>query len=170
MKKYLKRLPNLLLVIFLGALLVQKWPLLMSNITREGERAPDFSAQTLTGAVYESTQDQGQKRVIVFWATWCAPCKVELARIQDLIDQQEIKAESVLAISSFEDERALRKTALQKKYTFPIIADHHGSLSQAFAIEVTPTFIFKNRQGQMEWIGSGISPLLSLRVRNFLKD
>lgn len=170
MQKYLKHLPNLLLVIFLAAMLVQKWPLLMSNIKREGAKAPDFSAQTLTGTVYESIQDQGQKRVFVFWATWCAPCKVELARIQDLIDQQEIKAESVLAISSFEDERLLRKTALQKKYTFPIIADRSGSLSQAFAVQVTPTFIFKNAAGQMEWIGSGISPLLSMRVKNFLKD
>ena len=87
-----------------------------------------------------------------------------------MISDQIIKADQVIAISSGEDARLLRKTALGRGYTFPIIADHYGTISAAYGVKVTPTVAFKNEAGELERVSSGISPLLSYHVRNFLKS
>jgi thiol-disulfide isomerase/thioredoxin len=49
----------------------------------EGETSPSFELTTLSGE--QIVLPLSRNHVLVFWATWCGPCGVELGRIQRLI-------------------------------------------------------------------------------------
>lgn len=165
LKKTLSYLPTLALLIFV---LYRVVPSYLENSKIEGTPIPPFELRNLDGVLYESQSDQDQRRIYVFWATWCTPCKLELSRLQSMIDDKKIRSQQIHAISSLEDERLLKKTASKRGYTFPIFADHDGSIARAFNVQAVPTIIYKERGNLIDSISTGISPLLGFKVERFL--
>ena len=51
-----------------------------------GSRAPDFAAATLDSVPRTKTMADYSGNVVLLnvWATWCAPCRVEMPSIQNL--------------------------------------------------------------------------------------
>ncbi len=163
---FIKQLPLILLIGFAAYRLVPNY-LNMSKL--EGTKAPHFIGQTLGPESIDSREFESERKLLIFWATWCTPCKVELSRIQALIEEGDIDAQSIIAISSREDKNLLLTTAKKRGYTFPIVSDPSGEISDSFGVTAVPTLIYKNNLNQIEKITSGISPLLSFSVKRFLK-
>lgn len=161
-----QKLINIFLSIFVVFLLIQKAPTFYNNFKMQNQDSPHFEIQDLNSNKVSST-DFTQPKVLIFWATWCGPCQVELGRIQKMIDNNEIDSNSVLAISSFEDLEFVRTHAHDKKYTFPIGIDSDGSIAELFKIHGTPTIIFL-KNNKTEWITTGLSPFLEKRILDFL--
>jgi len=49
-----------------------------------GERAPDFALRSLNGVDLRLSNLQGRPVLLNFWATWCAPCRVEMPWLAEL--------------------------------------------------------------------------------------
>ena len=49
-----------------------------------GKSAPDFTLQSLDGKTVHLSDYRGKAVVLNFWATWCAPCKIEMPWFVDL--------------------------------------------------------------------------------------
>lgn len=158
---------NVILTVVVLVLLAAKIPDIYRNFKSEGELAPDFSILTNSDLKFD-TKDLHAKKVLVFWATWCPPCEMELSRINDLVKDQRIPAESVLAISMQESKELVDKTAAERGYQFPIAYDVDGHVSRLFDIQGTPTLVFLNGDKTIKWKSIGLSPLLKFRLRFFL--
>ena len=53
--------------------------------TGVGDTAADFTIARLDGSVFKLSDYRGKKAVnLVFWATWCSNCKVEIPEIKSL--------------------------------------------------------------------------------------
>ena len=111
----------------------------------------------------------GQKSALVFWASWCGPCTVELKRIQSAINNKELKAENVFAINMGETQEVIDKVLQERKYTMPIVRDERGELSRLLKVEATPTIALIDEKGRIDWISSGLSPSLIYRLSSFLE-
>lgn len=127
----------------------------------------DFSVETLSGERIASTQ-LGRPMVLVFWATWCPPCKLELARLQALVDRGAIPRDSVLAFSVGEERDVVAKTSTERGYTFPVGLDADGSVANAYEVRGTPTIVLRAADGKIEWKTTGVSPSLEFKVTRFL--
>lgn len=106
--------------------------------------------------------------LLVFWATWCGPCKLELNRINRLIKQGELgPALKVISVVYDEKPELVQMTAQDRGYQFPVVLDHKGLLTQNFKVHGTPTLVLLNAQGGVEWVSTGVSASLELRLKNF---
>ena len=161
---FTKLLPYLIV-----AYLILNWaPIAWRNYNEQGKLSPQFSVQLLEGTTLNSAEVEGPM-VVVFWATWCGPCTLELMRIQRLVRNGEIPRDSVLAISQEKDLELIRATVKERGYSFPIGWDSTGELFHRFAINVTPTLVVLDSEKTIAWTTSGLSPTLELRLRSHLK-
>lgn len=158
---------NIVLTVVVLVLLAAKIPGMIENFKTEGSIAPDFSVMTNNGLAFD-TKDLHAKKVLVFWATWCPPCEMELSRINELIKDKRIPAEAILAISMQEDKSLVDKIVAERGYQFPVAYDLDGKVSQLFKIQGTPTLVFLNGDKTIRWLSTGLSPLLKLRLNVFL--
>jgi cytochrome c biogenesis protein CcmG, thiol:disulfide interchange protein DsbE len=108
-----------------------------------------------------------QKKIILFWATWCLPCKVEMKRIKAEVLNGKIQSEQVWAISMNEEKSLVLKNIKKEKYPFIHFLDQ-GALAKRLNIQVTPTVLHVNSDDSIEFSSSGIGPLTIWRMRWFL--
>lgn len=153
------------------------WGLLIFALAR---RAPEWihlfkvqgsQSQTKSIVMLDGKQVQlpmAQPHVLIFWATWCGPCTLELGRIQKSITAGDIDPTRVVAISIAEPEQLVRDYANKRGYTFHVSADPQGQFAGAYGVVSTPTILLINSDGKIEWMSSGISPTLTFRISKFL--
>lgn len=167
-KKMTESLLNGIMGLLVLFLLWQRLPGIINHFKVENQPAPLFEVPLINSQVF-NLAESSRPMVIVFWATWCGPCSVELARINTMIAQGEIAAESVLAISSGEQKSVVENTLRQRGYQFRVGLDEQGTVASLYRVAGTPTVVFVNSQHQMDWITTGLSPLLGLRIKRFLQ-
>jgi peroxiredoxin len=111
-----------------------------------GSEAPDFSARTLDAQPRTKTlaDYRGQVVLLNVWATWCAPCRVEMPGIQALHDAYAPRGLKVVAVSIDDagTEASIRKFAETFGLTFEILHDAPGAIQRAYQTTGVPeTFV-----------------------------
>lgn len=72
-----------------------------------GQKAPDFTAQTIDGQEISSTDLEGQIVILEFWATWCGPCLPEIPHLKYLYEKYQDNGFTVVGISLDRDKETL---------------------------------------------------------------
>lgn len=163
-----KKITNYLFIAVLAWVFYMRAPAVLNHFKFQDKVAPNFSVATLEGPEF-NLNNNSKKLVIVFWATWCGPCEVELKRINTMITEKRILPTDVLAISSQEDLQTVKLTVKKENYLFNVGIDADGSVSKKFNVSATPTIVFIDQKNSINWMTSGISPTLDYRISSFLK-
>lgn len=72
-----------------------------------GAAAPDFTVELFDGGELTLSSLRGKVVLLNFWATWCPPCREELARVQtELIDRFAGRDFLFLPVSRGEERNA----------------------------------------------------------------
>jgi cytochrome c biogenesis protein CcmG/thiol:disulfide interchange protein DsbE len=159
---------NWILVVIAAFLFVPKIPSIYEMYKSQGTQVQAVSVKTLDN---ESIKiPSGKKNVIVFWATWCGPCQIELMRINNLIKSKKITAESVIAVSIGEAFETVKKHVLEQDYKFLVGLDANREIADKYKVLATPTTFLLRENGKIDWKTAGLSPTLELRIMNFLND
>ena len=128
-----------------------------------GAPAPDFTALTLDAAPRAKTlaDYQGQVVLLNIWATWCAPCRIEMPAIESLHDAYKDRGLKVVAVSIDDAgyEPRIRSFADSLRLTFEILHDSTGLIQRAYQTTgVTETVIIgrdglirKRVVGAVQW-------------------
>ena len=111
----------------------------------------------------------GQKQIFIFWATWCGPCTYELSRVNDAIKAGELKAANVFAISLGETPGLVTDTARERGYSMRVVSDTSGVSGSLYKVAGTPTTVFVDEAGKVQWASTGVSPTLIAKAREFLR-
>lgn len=89
-----------------------------------GYMAPDFVARDLKGNRVSLSDFRGQVVVVNMWATWCAPCRVEMPGIENLYRRFRSEGLTVLAISLDKGkDQQVAEFVEEYKLTFPVLLD-----------------------------------------------
>jgi cytochrome c biogenesis protein CcmG/thiol:disulfide interchange protein DsbE len=165
---FLKRnIFNLLLGATALLFFIQKMPTIIQMYRAEGQQVAQAFVTELNGQVVSIPLPQ--KHVLIFWATWCAPCKVELARINRLIINGELNPEFVLAVSVGEDMDLVSSFSKGQDYRFRVAVDKTREAAKLFQIVGTPTIVFVSQDQKIDWMTTGLSPTLEFRIRSFFE-
>jgi len=116
-----------------------------------GARAPGFEAVTLDPAPrMKSLADyRGNVLMINIWATWCAPCRIEMPSIQQLHDAYGSRGLKVVAVSIDDPgtEAQVRAFATQYNLTFEILHDPKSDISRKYQTTGYPETVIVGRDG-----------------------
>jgi len=124
-----------------------------------GKDAPDFSVNDITGKAHKLSDYRGRNVVIVFWATWCPPCNLE---IPHLIELRNMLGEDKLAILSISNEEPehLKHFAESKGINYTVTSLGDSPLPEPFAnVTSIPTSFFIDPEGKIKFAAVGLVPL-----------
>src|SRR5882672_3153249 len=100
----------------------------------------------------------GKVTLVDFWATWCAPCKVSMPRVQKLWTEYQPRGAELYSVDtddpSPDREKEVRAFLAENGLQFPVVIDD-GTASQAFSIAALPTMLLLDRTGQVAWTHVG---------------
>jgi peroxiredoxin len=90
-----------------------------SNASWYGKPAPDFTVTDLSGNQHKLSDYRGKTVMLVFWATWCPPCMMEIPHIMSL--RKEISEDdlAILAIT-YEEPELVKKFAQSKELNYTV--------------------------------------------------
>jgi len=113
-----------------------------------GEKAPDFTVNTLnSGKLNMSKFRDGQSAIVFFWATWCPHCRnqlKELAKKKEELTQKGIK---VILVDLQETAQQVKSYMDKNKIDYEVFFDEDQSLAEIYGIVGVPTFFFINKDG-----------------------
>ncbi len=134
----------------------------------QGKPAPPFTLEDLSGKKVSLSDYKGRSLAINFWATWCAPCKVETPWLIDLRNQYAAQGFEVLAISAddidrkdprkfSEEKQEIARFVQRMKMPYPVLIDA-DSISEPYGgLDALPTTYFVDRNGTVVAAQLGMS-------------
>jgi peroxiredoxin len=112
-----------------------------------GNRAPDFTLQTIDGKEISLKSLRGKKVVLNFWATWCGPCVGEMPYFQDITRTWKADEVVILAINLEENTSTVRNFLAGERFTFTILLDTEGTAGKRYEVSSIPRTFFIDRDG-----------------------
>jgi cytochrome c biogenesis protein CcmG/thiol:disulfide interchange protein DsbE len=124
--------------------------------------APNFSLPDVTGKRISLSNYKGKAVLINFWATWCAPCKIETPWLVELRNQYAPQGFEILGVSTEGDDLAKNDTAgwartraaiqefMQKDHIdYPLLMDGDSISKPYGGLDELPTSYFVDRKGNV---------------------
>lgn len=166
MKKHFT-LSNLLFLAAMVFLTITTLPSVLSNFGKEGELLTSREHLILEANKSDKTLvfPVAPRSVAIFWATWCAPCKLEMNRLSKSVKEGEIPRGAIVAINPFESKETIVSFLRENSFPFTFIEDK--GLSQQLNVNRTPTTLFIENNKVLS-VSSGLSLIGIWRAESFL--
>ena len=121
-----------------------------TTIVKEGMQAPDFTVKMFDGSKVSLADLKGKVVLVNFWATWCPPCRQELARVEkEIIERFKGQDFVFLPISRGESKDKVAAFREKMGYSFPMGLDMDQSIFKKFATNYIPRNFLVGRDGKV---------------------
>ncbi len=91
-----------------------------------GQAAPEVALDRLDGQG-KAPLPKGKVTLVDFWATWCAPCRASMPRVQKLWQEYRPSGVELYSVDTDDPgpdrEPAVREFLMQNGLTFPVVLD-----------------------------------------------
>jgi cytochrome c biogenesis protein CcmG/thiol:disulfide interchange protein DsbE len=132
-----------------------------SRLRPAGKRpaAPDFALKDVHGQTVRLSDFKGKVVLLNFWATWCAPCKVEIPWFMDFEQKYKDRGLVVLGVSMDEEGWEVVKPFLDRmKINYRVVIGN-DEVSQSYGgVDALPTTLLVDRNGMIASKHEGLAP------------
>jgi thiol-disulfide isomerase/thioredoxin len=119
---------------------------------------PDFALKDLEGRDESLGQFKGKVVLVNFWATWCAPCRIEIPWLMDLQEEYGPQGFTVLGIAMDEEGKSAVVPFVQKErfklgttsqpMNYPILIGNDDASEKFGGLIGLPTTILISQDGR----------------------
>jgi peroxiredoxin len=111
----------------------------------------DFTLTDIDGAEVRLSDYRGKVILLNFWATWCAPCKIEIPDFVEVYDEYRERGLEILGVLNLDEPSPaeLRAFAAQFRMNYPIFRASDEFEAANGPIWGLPTTFLIDRQGSI---------------------
>jgi peroxiredoxin len=135
-----------------------------------GREAPDFTLTDINGKKHKLSDYRGKNVMIIFWATWCGPCRVEvphLIALRNIIGEDELAMLAISYKNVFLRETTQKVTDFVKrnKINYTVFSTSESTMPSPFSrISGIPCSFFIDKQGKIKLATEGLLSLGEIKA------
>ena len=135
-----------------------------------GESAIEFTLQDLDGNTVNLSDHLGKPIVVNFWASWCAPCRIEMPELQATFEAYQDDDLVILALNQEEPGEVAADFFIEEMgltFTNPLL-DSEAAVAEEWGVRNLPTTFFINAEGVVTAVHRG--PALQSQFDGYLAE
>lgn len=149
---------NVLLTLGLARRIRSAFPRMES--LKVGQKAPDFSAQTLQGKPITLNEYKGRAAAFIFVSPDCKPCREELPKLRNLMPSFKQSGIELVLVSDGDEEKTRSLVDGSADGLSVLVAPReHNPLFSDYKAMGTPSFCLIDANGKVQAAGIGVSEL-----------
>jgi len=155
------RVEKLILKLFIALCVVLPGTLVIPSasaglVPHEGMlEPPSLDLLDLGGQRHSLDSYRGQVVLVNFWASWCAPCLVEMPSMQRLKTAMDGRPFAILAVNVKESKSKAWRFKKLLNVSFTTLLDSDGAASEAWDVNFYPTSYLIDGAGQIRYSAYG---------------
>ncbi len=122
---------------------------------------PALVLNDLAGRPHALADYRGQVLLINFWATWCEPCREEMASMRRLKERMGTQPVTLLAVNYGESRQKVGEFVRRLALDLPVLLDPAQQAARAWKVRVLPTSFLVEPDGraryavvgELDWAG-----------------
>ena len=136
------------------------------------ETAPDVEMKTLDGQPFRLSSLRGRVVLVNFWATWCLPCRAEIADFNELQRAYGARGFAVVGITSHDDASGVREFQKEIRQDYTVIISGDDAPEQFKTGPGRPATYVLDRQGHIRqrFIGEKDRATFEAAVKQLLDE
>jgi peroxiredoxin len=133
-----------------------------------GQPAPDFVLTDISGRQHRLSDYRGKDVMLIFWASWCSPCRVEipgLIELRDTVGQDKLAMLAISYISPINSLEMIRDFVAENKINYTVLAAKSSDMSAPYnLVDSIPSSFFINPQGKIKLATIGLLTLSDIKA------
>jgi len=137
-------------------------------------QAEDFRLKDVYGKDFALSDFRGKVVLLEFFASWCSPCKPEMAELKEIrttYPQEQLTIISVSFDPSMDTDDVLRSLAANVSADWILARDTVGA-SDKYGVSIAPTIFLIDRSGGIRYSHAGLtrSKILTPEINQLLSE
>lgn len=135
-----------------------------------GDQAYNFTLNDLDSNPVSLAEFRGQPVIVNFWATWCAPCRIEMPELQEAYEKYKDDGLVILALNQDETADVAHSFFYDEMdLTFTPLLDEGSAIATSYeSFGVLPSTFFIDSDGVVQAIHRG--PVTLGQIEGYLAD
>jgi peroxiredoxin len=140
-------------------------PTLMSWFNRE---APDFTMADINGKTHKLSDYRGKNVILIFWATWCGPCVMEvphLIALRNVLGEDKLAILAITQITSNNTSEMVKQFVKEQKVNYTVVPADVSTMPSPFNnINFLPSSFFIDPNGKIKLAAVGGVPFGEMKA------
>lgn len=125
----------------------------------EGTSFPNFQARNLEEKIVDNHSLKGKTTVFKTWFIACKPCIAEMPELNKIVDNYQ-KDDFQFISLALDEAPELKKFLKSQEFKYAILPNQNELIQNQLKLNVYPTHLVVNRQGEIEKVFSKSSELI----------
>ena len=127
-----------------------------SALPEAGSDAPDFELPDASGDPVRLSDYRGRPVVLNFWATWCAPCRLEMPELERAQVEFGESGPIILTVNQGESAEQVAAFFDEVGLTLPALLDSDTDVGKAYGAFFLPTTVIVGPDGVVAAVHRGM--------------
>jgi len=116
-----------------------------------GNQASEFKVKDVNNQMFSNSALKGQNYLIVFSATWCGPCQLQLPKLKEMYRKYKSKGLKVIYFNNDDDVVRWKKHVQSNKLDWINVSERLkpavSKIQRSFGVYAVPTCLLVNKAG-----------------------